>query len=127
VKSSRLEWIYEQILRAFHSMDNPDFRFVERTYRRGVYDELLTDLAQRSFSVENVTDLNNDHCYVLSLMHYEGRWTLWLSLIGPYAVVVRVAGNNYPVVDPISPENHGEARLIEAVGGTLQSWTTEWC
>ncbi|WP_104978086.1 hypothetical protein [Sorangium cellulosum] len=85
--------LFQAIIDKYKSLENPDFHWVAKEYKRKPYRELEEHLAGR-FSVEDVTNLTNDVSCVLAISPEgdEVRWTLKLSLVGPYAVLLRETG-----------------------------------
>ncbi len=85
--------LFQAIAAKYRSMDNPDFHWVSEEYERRPYRELERCLGDR-FVVEDTTDLNNDVSCVLSVSSEisGARWSLMLSLVGPYAVLLRETG-----------------------------------
>ncbi|KYF97203.1 hypothetical protein BE20_39475 [Sorangium cellulosum] len=85
--------LFQAIMAKYRSLENPDFRWVVEEYERKPYRELERRLVSR-FSIEDITDLNNDvSCvFAISPEGSEARWTLKLSLVGPYAVLLRETG-----------------------------------
>ncbi|WP_437575484.1 hypothetical protein [Sorangium sp. So ce887] len=77
----------------YKSLENPDFHWVIKEYERKPYRELEQCLMSR-FSVEDITDLSGDVSCVLAISP-EGsgvQWTLKISLVGSYAVLLRETG-----------------------------------
>ncbi|MGK3985801.1 hypothetical protein WME99_22330 [Sorangium sp. So ce136] len=85
--------LFQAILEKYKSLENPDCHWVVKEYERNPYRGLEQYMMSR-FSVEDITDLNNDVSCVLAISP-EGsvaQWTLKISLVGPYAVLLRETG-----------------------------------
>jgi hypothetical protein len=80
--------------------------------------DLLSDLSQL-MTLEEDTDLNEDVSVVFLLASDERRWSLQLSLVGPWAVLFRVepelTGGSMELVPPSSPECAVEEAVFEAL------------
>ncbi|WP_437587638.1 hypothetical protein [Sorangium sp. So ce1000] len=88
-----MDQLFQVILARYNSLEEPDFHWVAEEYERKPYRELEKRLMSR-FLVEDITDLNNDVSCVFAISS-EGagvRWTLKMSLVGPYAVLLRETG-----------------------------------
>jgi len=74
------------------SLERPDFHWVQSAYERDPFVDLRRALSAR-FEVTDVTDLNSDVSvgYELTPKVGEGKWTLRLSMVGPYAALIRHA------------------------------------
>ncbi|WP_437480734.1 hypothetical protein WME75_36180 [Sorangium sp. So ce1014] len=85
--------LFQVIVDKYKSLESPDFHWVIKEHERKPYRGLEQCLMSR-FSVEDITDLNNDVSCVLAISP-EGsgvQWTLKISLVGPYAVLLRETG-----------------------------------
>ena len=89
MSTSSISQIQEAIAKAYGDLSEPDFSFVQRTYEKRPYGDLLVAL-QADVAVEENTDLNDDVCVSLLLSGSGRRWSLFLSLIGRYAAFMRV-------------------------------------
>lgn len=85
-----LEQVINKIRSAYGSLDAPNWRFVEREYRKNPYSTVVERLRNASFNVEETTDINYDVSCVFSLNNREGDWSLHLSLVGRYAVLLSI-------------------------------------
>jgi len=89
--TSELDTIKAQVLDKHRSLEKPDFHFRwdvinHRPYTR-LIDELLTH-----FFIKDVTDLNQDGSFVYLIEQDRDRqWKLQISMVGPYAVLFRLA------------------------------------
>jgi len=86
----------ESVVRAYGSVDKPDWGFVNDVVARSPYGPLFDELALR-FSVEDDTDINCDVSFTF-LVTAERVLSLKLSMVGPYAVLLAV-----PSDDPDAP------------------------
>lgn len=90
---TNVEQLFQSIMSKYHSMENPDFHWVAEEYERRPYRELELQLMGR-FSVEDITDLNNDVSCVFAISPVGSgvQWTLKVSLVGPYVILLRETG-----------------------------------
>ncbi len=77
------------LLEAYGSFEMPNFSFVERRAKRKPYEKLLQTLS-KMFDVTDQTDFNYAVCLSLLISLDEKSWVLDLSLVGPFAVFLRV-------------------------------------
>ena len=87
------------VIKAYGSLDEPSFSFVEKTAKRRPYDPLVSDLKALGFEIEETTDINEDvsFCYVLRARG--SQWSLQLSMIGPFAVFFRLERHGEPIAE----------------------------
>jgi hypothetical protein len=78
---------------AYRSLEDPDFTFVGKAIERQGYARLLDELAQ-SFAVRETTDENDDVAFVCLVSSETEDLGLWLSMVGPYALIQRVGENH---------------------------------
>jgi hypothetical protein len=86
---STIDKIFKKILAAYRNLHRPDFSFVEKEYRRHPYLDLEKKL-RKHFLMEEYTDLNDDVCVSYLIMVNSLKWNLLLSLLGRYAVLLRL-------------------------------------
>ena len=101
--------IENDILKAYGSLDNPNFRFEEDTTRQKMYEPFMRDLAAALapylldvlgfYKICNFTDVNTDHGYLFTLGAMDELW-LQLSFVGSYAVLMRNTPDTMEVIDP---------------------------
>jgi len=104
--------INRDVLRAYGSLDEPNFDFEREERRQRRYEPFLRDLAAillldvwGFFTIANTTDLNSDHGFVF-VIQSGGEWRLQLSFVGPYAVLMRLRNREIlEVVDSDNPKN----------------------
>ena len=78
--------LYNDIINAFGSFDQPDWSFVEKRYARNPYGILIIGMSHIA-QVEETTDVNDDWSVVLSLTIDGEGLCVRLSLVGKYACV----------------------------------------
>jgi len=77
------------ILKSYGSEEVPNFAFVQKRYDKGFYSAVVNDLIS-NFLVKENTDLNDDICVSLLLRKDTDSWNLLLSLVGKFAVLLRL-------------------------------------
>jgi hypothetical protein len=77
----------------YGSLETPTFHWVLDEYKRDPYEAVRRNLGSK-FELVDVTDLNSDvsFAYDLRSKHSLEAWTLRLSMVGPYATVIRHEG-----------------------------------
>jgi len=82
--------VLRHVIEKYRSLEKPDFHWVREEYERDPFAALRAALGSR-FDVADVTDLNSDvsFAYDLKPIEGDGKWTLRLSMVGPYATLVR--------------------------------------
>jgi hypothetical protein len=89
------ERIREAILRAYGSLDEPTFRFVGEALRVRPYRDILTALARHGV-VKDDTVPDDDVSFGAVLETATARYVLRLSMLGPFAVLLRMGGGDGP-------------------------------
>jgi hypothetical protein len=79
------------ILAMYRDLDEPWYGEIARLRQRHVHAPVITRLSQ-SFSIKDFTDPNDDVSVQIDVMGENGIWRVGLSYIGPFAMVLRVAG-----------------------------------
>ena len=74
---------------AYKSLENPNFAFVSRAIKVQSYSRLLDQLGQ-SFTLFETTDENDDVAFTNLVSSESQDLGLWLSMVGPYALIQRV-------------------------------------
>lgn len=82
--------ILAEITSTYGSLDRPHFGRVTERLDQQPYQQLVKSIASQ-FEVEETTDPNDDHAFMLALSRGDRSWSLELSVVGPYAVVARVS------------------------------------
>lgn len=89
--------IEQQIRERYGSLEQPDFHFVGNESLDGSYEDLISRLAE-TFAIEEITDPNDDVSLSYVLRRDGGEWVVQLSLVGPYAVLLRLTRGAAEVV-----------------------------
>lgn len=100
-----LESIHANILSSYKSLDNPEFHFVGKAMEDNVYSRVVDQLSS-SFSIDDQTDENVDVSFFYDLRSSEGEWVLRLSMVGSYAMLLRI-------------ERGGKAKIVSGEGVVL--------
>lgn len=77
------------IRRRYKSLENPNFSFVAESISKYPYEDLIRQI-RTYFQVQEETDPNEDVSFSYSLFREQDQWILRISMIGPYAVLLRV-------------------------------------
>jgi hypothetical protein len=87
-----LDNINRNIETAYGSLTRPNWSFVEKRIKDGLYNGLVTEITQLGLFVQETTDLNDDcsRCFAIAAGAQELVWRL--SLVGKYASVHDAAG-----------------------------------
>jgi hypothetical protein len=110
--SERTQEIRRQIERVYGSLEEPLFHFVYAVVATRPYDALRLRLAAR-FDVVEDTELNADVSFGLVLSTREGRCGLRLSMVGRYAMLLRlVPGAPAVVIASGSAQTADEAEIV---------------
>ena len=96
----------------YGSLDNPNFSFVEKVAVSGIYDNVVEKLKQR-FSVNEITDLNEDVCFRYIIKKDEQDWVIELSMLGLFATILRPLANNLSELVLGPDQNENEAEIFE--------------
>ncbi len=81
--------IVAAVKEAYGSLEAPDFAFVEKAMKRRSHARLL-DRLEQSFEVRDSTDENEDVAFICLVSSDLEDLGLWLSMVGPYALIQRV-------------------------------------
>jgi hypothetical protein len=110
------EELLQRVRERYGSLERPDFLWVGAEYNRDPYAELRRALASR-LEVKDVTDLKSDVsvAYELTATGGSATWRLRLSLVGPYAVLLRRDGNaaELPMDGPEDATGEVEAFVVQ--------------
>ncbi len=92
MSDNKIDPLLKLIELKYVSLGRPDFTFVNKTIEANPYSLLLNKL-KAMFEVEEITDINDDVSfnYVLSISGKQ--WVAKLSMVGPYAIVLKVLDN----------------------------------
>ena len=110
--------VLEIIQSKYTSLAYPDFSFVEENLVQRPYEKILQELGQ-IFQVEEDTDTNDDVSFCYILKNADKMWILRLSMLGPYAVFLRLhASGHLEVVDQTTPGvSESEKTLMTLLAG----------
>jgi len=98
----------------YGSLEHPSFSFVTHVVEENPYRIFVKQLREMG-DVEDVTDLNDDVSFAYTVRDKESEWYLMLSMLGPYAVLLRPDGKVYRV----SEKRAGVSGLEERVHNLL--------
>lgn len=82
-----IEKITQEIVQKYQDLDNPKYFFIKEEDSKKLYSSLIEKL-KKFFKVNDFTDFNESVCYHYLLENKEIRINLFLSIIGPYALVL---------------------------------------
>ncbi len=113
--TSLVENIKKELLAKHGSFEKPDFHFrwkalEERPYRSFV-DEALTH-----FFIKDQTDLNQDGCFVYTILaELKPQWMIQLSMVGRYGVLFRIERNHPALINCDNQLIPGEDVIVSLV------------
>lgn len=108
--------IIATIERAYGSLSNPSYSFVDRALAAKPYAVLIHCLGLL-VDVEETTDVNGDVSFRYVLAQGEESWALNLSMVGPYGLLMRLSreGSHEVVTGESDAEGSVEADLLAAI------------
>lgn len=113
MQSQEIDRIYRVIRERYKDLDEPDFRFVQDVVVNNPYLQVV-DQISNIFATEEDTDLNYDVSFGYVLTRDSGFWALRLSMLAPYAVLLRA--DQEERLEPVSSEapdvNEAEQTLL---------------
>lgn len=106
--------ISELIRLTYGSLESPDFSFVADAVARRPHEELARELSHH-FEVSEDTDPNDDVSFVYQLRRGGSTWILRVSMVGPYAILLRLVENGGADVisDDTAPRSESETDLLK--------------
>ncbi|MFJ4186405.1 hypothetical protein [Kitasatospora sp. NPDC089509] len=125
----RIEGYLDRARHTYGSLEDPDFRFASGARVEDTHAELLATLS-RLVKVTNMSDENDHVCFVLELREGPREWSLRLSMVGPYAMLLRVT-RGWPrrfrilsvevIEEPAAGTEQAIAELVREAGFTMVS------
>jgi hypothetical protein len=105
-----------QIRSQYGSLETPNFSFVNEAISGRPYEEVIAEIG-KYFTVEEDTDPNNDVSFGYFIVRNRQQWILRLSMIGPYAMLLRQNGvEKYQVLSTTLEDLTGfEKQIIEVI------------
>ena len=79
----------QAVLERYKSLEQPDFSFVSKISNSRPYEPLIKELRE-VFDIEETTDINEDVSFSYMLSNSNNKWVIELSMVGLYAVVLRI-------------------------------------
>jgi hypothetical protein len=114
-KAAMAQSFDDYILSAYKNQDQPDFSFLRRAFLSRPYDPLIRKL--RDFAaVEDLGECEDDVCFSFLLKGQNALWRLELSMVGPFAVFVRLSNrvHDYDFISPTAGDLSGfEVKIVE--------------
>ena len=106
-----LQVLTKLISHKYMSLDEPDYSFVNKAISSKPYAALIQEL-EKLYAVEEITDSNDDVSFRYAISKSNNQWVIELSMLGLYAVVLRVQSNgDIELVSPNTSEP-GEKDVI---------------
>ena len=112
-----LSEIRAAILSTYGSLEDPDFHRLQPSLHAPPFAELAADL-RRNFTLDDDTDSNTDVARMLVLKQGPRSWSIWLSLAGPYACILRINRQHSAMTSELVEQPGpvpGEAELFKVV------------
>jgi hypothetical protein len=85
--------LIQAVRQAYGSLEEPNYSFVQSALATNPYRELIQRLAQH-FTIEETTDVNDDVSFRYVLRHPPATWSLDLSMVGPFGLLMRLSETN---------------------------------
>ena len=99
--------IHNSIRSSYESLPEPVFTFKRATPPQEI-EAMLSDLRNKGFTVEPLTELTFDVSFVYALRQGKKGWRLCLSMVGPYATLFSLGGNGRKqLITDIPPKSPG--------------------
>jgi hypothetical protein len=115
MSSNYLSYIQE----AYVSLEQPDFAFVKKTVKARPYEKLLKRMRDYA-AIEEITEGEDDVCVGYLLKGRNALWKLDLSLVGPFAIFVRLS-NSIKAEDFVHATKHDIIEFERKVASLLQN------
>jgi hypothetical protein len=96
-----IQSIRDTIGAQYGALDAPTFWFTQEALARQPYESILRQLAV-DFTIEEDTDTNYDVAFEYMVYQGDCRWRLELSMVGPYAVLLRGSDTTAAIVVTMS-------------------------
>jgi len=106
--------IINDIVDKFKDLKNPDYSFINS--KNLIYEDILKDFRLLNFKVEIDTDLNYMLCEYYYLSKGKKLYSLLLSFVGLYALIIKRNRNNYQIVTKENYENSQEREILNILG-----------
>jgi hypothetical protein len=101
--------IVAAVKEAYLSLEDPDFAFVGKAMEVQVYERLLDQLEQ-TFEILETTDEAEDVAFTYLVSSESQDLGLWLSMVGPYALIQRVEEDEVEILR--APYSDVEAEVL---------------
>ena len=101
LNEQKVQDILSLILMKYKSLEEPQFFFVNEVVAMRPYN-IVVQRIEQEFLVEEDTDLDADVSFHYVLTRGTNKWSLQLSMLGPYAVIWRIVkiGQILEIIDP---------------------------
>ncbi len=90
MQDSGVESFLPFLKKAYGSLEQPDYSFVEKKFKSNPYRGLVHNLSEY-FAVDDVSSKMDDVCFRYVLRGRDSLWGLDLSLVGPFALFMRLS------------------------------------
>ena len=116
INTEEVQEIMDVIRSRYKSLQSPDFSFVRDTISQHLYEKVVRQL-RKHFQVEEDTDPNDDVSFGYGLQKGNERWVLRISMLGPYAVLLRL--HETARVEVLAPRPHATSSSEQTLLTTL--------
>ncbi|MBI1924049.1 hypothetical protein HYR99_07340 [Candidatus Poribacteria bacterium] len=116
-EKNELKEIMTFIEQKYKSFDFPDFSFVEKEMSTRPYQAVVGEL-RNIVELKEDTDANDDVSFSYLLVKGNKRWSLNISMIGPYAVLMLM--NHSRSFEIVHPEDEELSQLENEIAKILQ-------
>ncbi len=107
-----LKQIHQDILKAYGSLTEPTFWFVQAALEKQPYREIIARLGAMFAMDDEDTDPNYDVSFGLIIRPPGSLLVLRLSMVGPYAVLMCSSNSASHVVEPANTNTENERRIL---------------
>jgi hypothetical protein len=99
---ANVEQILAHVRESYGDVGSPNFSFVSKAIAEQRYSDLVSEL-RKKFQIEEDTDSNYDVSFGYILKKDSALWVLRISMVGPYAVLLRLKDRGAGAVEVVSP------------------------
>ncbi|MBA2116602.1 hypothetical protein [Bremerella alba] len=93
-----LKFVLEIIKSRYGSWESPNFDFVSTSLSHSPYATIVAELSSR-YQVEEEMDVNDDVSFGYLISDFSSRWFLQISMLAPWALLMRIYDNGLSVVE----------------------------
>ncbi len=88
----KVDELKHAIAAKYKSLETPNFSFIAKAAALRPYEDMLDSIRSLGYLVKDNTDLNEDACRSLLIVHSEGSCVLQVSFVLPIAILLTIDG-----------------------------------